>query len=69
MIPLYWIAWRRAVDWQAPLDRLGTYEPQLALLRCHDVNATWHLGNLFAVTFRAPYLRCVVLGNGFGALE
>ena len=33
------------------------------------MNATWRLGYLFAVTFRAPYLRCVVLGDGFGALE
>jgi hypothetical protein len=41
----------------------------LTLLGCHDVNATRHLGHLFAVTFRAPYLRCLVLSNGFGALE
>jgi hypothetical protein len=33
------------------------------------MNATWHLGHLFAVTFRALYLRCLVLGDGFGALE
>ncbi len=41
----------------------------LALLGCHDMNATRHLGHLFAVTFRAPYLRGIVLGDGFGALE
>ena len=27
------------------------------------------LGLLFAVTFRAPYLRCLVLCNCFGALK
>jgi hypothetical protein len=40
-----------------------------ALLGCHDVNATRYLGYLFAVAFGAPYLRCLVLGHGFGALE
>jgi hypothetical protein len=33
------------------------------------MNATRYLGHLFAVTFGAPYLRCIVLGDGFGALE
>ena len=33
------------------------------------MNATWYLGDLFAVAFRTPYLRCLVLGHSFGALE
>jgi hypothetical protein len=33
------------------------------------MNATRYLGYLFAVTFRAPYLSCLVLANGLGALE
>ena len=41
----------------------------LALLGCYDVNGTRHLGHFFALTFRAPYLRLFVLGDGFGALE
>lgn len=41
----------------------------LALLGCHDVNATRYLGHVFAIACRAPYLRCLVLGDGFGALE
>ena len=41
----------------------------LALLGCHNVNATRYLGYPFAVTFRAPYLRCLVLCDGFGALK
>jgi hypothetical protein len=49
--------------------RLKNEIETLALLGCHDVNATRHLGYLFAVTFRAPYLRCLVLCDGFGALK
>jgi hypothetical protein len=41
----------------------------LTFLGCHDVNATWYLGHPFAVTFRTPYLRGVVLADGFNALE
>src|SRR5262245_57734751 len=41
----------------------------LALLGGYDVNATRYLGHFLAVTLRAPYLRCLVLRDGFGALE
>jgi hypothetical protein len=41
----------------------------LTLLRCHNVNAPGYLGDLFAVAFRAPHLGCIVLTDGFGALE
>jgi hypothetical protein len=51
------------------VDRRELVRRILALFRCHDVNATRYLGHLFAVTFRAPYLRYFVLADGFGALE
>src|SRR5262245_17886773 len=44
-------------------------KPTLALLGGYDVNATRYLGHFLAVTLRAPYLRCLVLRDGFGALE
>jgi len=33
------------------------------------VDTTRYLGHFFAVALRAPHLRCLMLGDGFGALE
>ena len=68
---------RRAASSLVILSRLPsmshclTYRDQrfLALFGRHDVNTAWYLGHFLAVTFGAPYLRCLVLADGFGALE
>ena len=41
----------------------------LAFFGCHNVNATRYLGYLFAVTFRAPYPRFIVLCDGLAPIE
>jgi hypothetical protein len=48
---------------------IGSEALLLALLGCHNVNATRYLGHLFAVAFWAPYPHCLVLRDGFGALK
>ena len=48
---------RRPGRW--PIDRRGR----------DYINRTRYLGHFLAVTFRAPYLRCLVLADGFSALK